>query len=257
MKLIDTHAHLFLEDFADDLTAVVARAKAAGVGRILLPNIDETTVAVLRRSVSNYPDFFYPMIGLHPTNVKPDWRVQLEAIRQELDCGNYLAIGEIGIDLYWDTSSRAEQTVVFEEQLKWSAEKSLPVSIHSRNATAEVLQSIRKIGSSTLRGVFHSFGGNREELEEILLLDQFMIGINGVVTFKNSGLAETLKYCPLNRVVLETDSPYLAPVPFRGKRNESCYLPYIAGKLSEIWEMSPESIAEITTRNAEKMFGFA
>lgn len=254
MNLIDTHAHLFVEEFKDDLSEVVIRAKEVGVEKVLLPNIDETSIVHLKQCVLDYPGFFYPMMGLHPTSVTGNWEKQLDIIYRELNSGDYIAVGEIGIDLYWDTSLREVQMHAFEEQLKWSIEKDLPVSIHFRNATEEVIQSIRKVGASSLKGVFHSFGGTKAELEAILELDNFLIGINGVVTFRNSGLSETLKHCPFNRVVLETDSPYLAPVPYRGKRNESAYLLHVITQLAGIWNESQESVARITSRNARELF---
>ncbi|SFK91638.1 TatD DNase family protein [Porphyromonadaceae bacterium KH3CP3RA] len=254
MNLIDTHAHLFVEEFKDDLSEVVIRAKEVGVEKVLLPNIDEPSIVHLKQCVLDYPGFFYPMMGLHPTSVTGNWEKQLDIIYRELNSGDYTAVGEIGIDLYWDTSLREVQIHAFEEQLKWSIEKDLPVSIHFRNATEEVIQSIRKVGASSLKGVFHSFGGAKAELEAILELDNFLIGINGVVTFRNSGLSETLKHCPSNRVVLESDSPYLAPVPYRGKRNESAYLLHVITQLAGIWNESQESVARITSRNARKLF---
>ncbi|MEA5127995.1 MAG: TatD family hydrolase [Proteiniphilum sp.] len=254
MNLIDTHAHLFVEEFKDDLPEVVARAKGVGVEKVLLPNIDQDSVIHLKQCVRDYPGFFYPMMGLHPTSVTEDFENQLDIIYRELSSGDYIAVGEIGIDLYWDTSLKKAQTDAFEAQLKWSIEKDLPVSIHFRNATEEVIQSIRRVGAPLLRGVFHSFGGTKAELEAILALDNFLIGINGVVTFKNSGVPETLKYCSSERVVLETDSPYLAPVPYRGKRNEPAYLLHVIEQLAGIWNESRESVARITSRNAGKMF---
>lgn len=254
MSLIDTHAHLFAEEFQEDLHEVVARAREAGVEKVFLPNIDATSVPALKRCVVDYPGFFYPMMGLHPTSVERDWEKQLTSIYPELNAGDYIAVGEIGIDLYWDTSLREEQVKVFEEQLKWSIEKDLPVSIHFRNATEEVIKSIRRVGAQSLRGVFHSFGGAKAELEAILELNNFLVGINGVVTFKNSGLSETLKHCPADRLVLETDSPYLAPVPYRGKRNESAYLSYVVTQLAGIWNKSEEDITLITSRNALRLF---
>lgn len=254
MNIIDTHAHLFAEDFEDDLNEVISRAKETGVVNVLLPNIDEASLPRLKKCVLDYPGFFYPMMGLHPTSVGNNWEHQLEVIYRELDTGHYIAVGEIGIDLYWDRSLREEQINAFEQQLRWSIEKDLPVSIHFRNATQEVINSIRKVGAESLRGVFHSFGGTREELEAILALDNFLVGINGVVTFKNAGLSETLKYCPANRVVVETDAPYLAPVPYRGKRNESAHLKFVIARLAEIWEESQETVAQITTDNARELF---
>jgi len=254
MKLIDTHAHLFTEEFRDDIAGVVARAKEAGVEKVLLPNIDETTIAGLKATTAQYPGFFYPMMGLHPTSVQPHWKQQLNTIYEEFLRVPYVAVGETGIDLYWDSSLCAAQTEVFEAQLSWSIEKDLPVSIHFRNATEEVIKSIKRVGEKRLRGVFHSFGGAKAEMDAILQLHNFWVGINGVITFKNSGLAETLKNCPRDKVILETDAPYLAPVPFRGKRNESSYLSFIVQKLSEVWEISPEETARITSSNANNLF---
>lgn len=254
MRIIDTHAHLYFEDFDNDLDDVVAKARVIGVEKILLPNIDETTVSDLKRTVDKYPSFFIPMMGLHPTNVREDWEQQLEIIYGELSRPGYIAIGEIGIDLYWDKSSKQRQIAAFERQLGWSLEKKLPVAIHSREAIPEVIQSIKKIGENNLCGVFHSFGGSVSELKEILKLGSFYIGINGVVTFKRSGLTETLKNCRLENIILETDSPYLAPVPYRSKRNEPAYLKEIVKKLSTIYHKTEEEITEITMKNACRLF---
>lgn len=256
MKLIDTHAHLYAEEFQEDLTLVVERAKAVGVENILLPNVDETTIIPLRKLTTHYPDFFLPMMGLHPTSVTANWKQQLETIYTQFLTLNCIAVGEIGIDLYWDQSLQQEQTVVFEEQLRWSIEKDLPVSIHSRNATFEVIQSIKKVGKEKLRGVFHSFGGNIDELKAILEMSNFYVGINGVLTFKNSKLGETLRHCPRERVILETDAPYLTPHPYRGKRNESAYLSLILQKLAEVWEIDREEAAYITSNNARNLFRY-
>ena len=256
MKLIDTHAHLYAEEFQEDLTLVVERAKAVGVENVLLPNVDETTIIPLRKLTTHYPDFFLPMMGLHPTSVTANWKQQLETIYTQFLTLNCIAVGEIGIDLYWDQSLQQEQTVVFEEQLRWSIEKDLPVSIHSRNATFEVIQSIKKVGKEKLRGVFHSFGGNIDELKAIMEMSNFYVGINGVLTFKNSKLGETLRHCPRERVILETDAPYLTPHPYRGKRNESAYLSLILQKLAEVWEIDREEAAYITSNNARNLFRF-
>lgn len=254
MKLIDTHAHLFSDEFQSDLDEVVRRAQIAGVEMILLPNIDETTIQNLKYATANYPDYLCPMMGLHPTSVTKEWTQQLIMIRSELDENCYVAVGEIGVDLYWDQSFREEQLSAFEEQLKWSIEKDLPVSIHFRNALNEVIHSIERVGAERLRGVFHSFGGSNEELQKILALENFLVGINGVATFKNAGVAETLAVCPREKLILETDSPYLAPVPFRGKRNESSYITFIARRMASIWQISEEEVAAITTRNASQLF---
>lgn len=255
MTIIDTHAHLFANDFHVDIDDVVSRARKIGVKKVLLPNIDETTITALKETEARYPDFFLPMMGLHPTSVRQDWEVQLNPILQEINKATYIAIGEIGIDLYWDTALKEQQIQAFEAQLKWSTEKDLPVAIHFRNATQEVVRSIKRVGEKALRGVFHSFGGSKDELDTILQLHHFWVGINGVVTFKNAGLSETLRYCPRDRVLLETDSPYLAPVPFRGKRNEPSYLSFIVKKMAEIWQEKEETVTQLTCRNAQDLFG--
>src|SRR5690554_346748 len=257
MSIIDTHAHLFVEEFKNDINDVVSRAKNAGVSKVLLPNISEESMDDLKKCTARFPDFFYPMMGLHPTSVTRRWTVQLDTIYSELSQGEYIAVGEVGIDLYWDDQLKKEQVQAFETQLGWSKELGLPVSIHFRNATKEVVKSIQRVGKGSLRGVFHSFGGTREELEMVLSLDNFLVGINGVVTFKNSGLSEILKYCPRERVIVETDAPYLAPVPYRGKRNESAFLPYIIDKIAEAWQVEADTVKSTTTRNAYRLFGLS
>lgn len=254
MMLIDTHAHLFADVFQNDIEEVVSRARAAGVERVLLPNIDETTIDDLQAAVRRYPDFFLPMMGLHPTSVTSEWEKQLLSIYQEIKRHPYIAVGEIGMDLYWDRSLQDAQMNAFEEQLRWSIEMDLPVAVHFRNATAEVVTSIKRVGEKALRGVFHSFGGSKEELETLLQLKNFHVGINGVVTYRNGGLAETLIHCPKESIVLETDSPWLTPVPRRGKRNEPANLSYILKKLAEIWGETEEEVAAQTSRNATRLF---
>lgn len=254
--LIDTHAHLYSDEYKDDLRQVVQQAIQNNVRKVILPNIDISSIEPLKKIVKDYPDFFIPMMGFHPTSVKEDYKMQLNDIYNELNNSNeYVAIGEIGIDLYWDTSFINEQIEAFETQLIWSIEKDLPVSIHSRNSYKEVMNSLRRVGEKKLRGVFHSFGGNASELEELLAFENFYLGINGVVTFKNSSLSTVLKKCPLERVVLETDSPYLTPVPYRGKRNMPQYLNHISHTLSEIYKVNPSDIAEATKTNAKQIFG--
>lgn len=257
MKIIDTHAHVYADEFAVDLEQVVFRARQAGVQKVLLPNIDIESVPALKKTVAAYPDFFAPMMGLHPTSVRDDWQTQLQQLRHELENGEYCAVGEIGIDLYWDTTYKQQQIAAFEEQLRWAAHKNLPVAIHTRNAFAEVLQSLKNVDGYCMSGVFHSFGGNVRELQAALVFENFYVGISGVVTFKNSGLGETLKQCPLSRIVLETDSPYLAPVPYRGKRNEPSYLQQIIAKLADIYNVDEDEIVRITTQNVRRLFASA
>lgn len=254
--LIDTHAHLYVDDYNGDLSQVVQQAIDNKVAKVLLPNIDTTTIRPLKKITQNYPDFFLPMMGLHPTSVKADYESQLDVIYNELNSSNeYIAVGEIGIDLYWDTTYLKEQTKAFETQLSWSIEKDLPVSIHSRNSYKEIMQSIRRVGENKVRGVFHSFSGTASDLKELLLFKNFYFGINGVVTFKNATLSTILKECPLERIVLETDCPYLTPVPFRGKRNEPQYVVHINNALSKIYNIKPVEIAQVTKTNSIQIFG--
>lgn len=252
---IDTHAHLFVEDYANDMDMIVERTKKAKVEKVLLPNIDVDTIDLLKSTYQKYPDLFIPMMGLHPTSVKSDYQSQLNKIYRELTSQTkYVAIGEIGIDLYWDKTYIKEQIDSFEQQLKWSIEMDLPVAIHSRNSYQEIIASLKKIGGSKLRGVFHSFSGDENDLDQLLKFDNFYIGINGIVTFKNSKLSEVLKKCPIKKIVLETDSPYLSPVPFRGKRNEPQNLEYINNAISDIYRISPVAMAQITKSNALSLF---
>lgn len=253
--LIDTHAHLYAEDYFEDFDQVIQRAKQNNVERVLLPNINASTIGLLKKIVHDNPDYLLPMMGLHPTSVKADYQRQLNSIYKELNSdNNYIAIGEIGIDLYWDTTYIKEQTEVFETQLKWSIEKDLPVAIHSRNSYDEIVQSLNRVGGEKLRGVFHSFSGDSDDLNELLKFENFYIGINGIVTFKNSTLREVLKMCPIEKIVLETDSPYLSPVPFRGKRNEPMFLEHINKVLSDIYVINPNQMAQTTKMNAQRLF---
>jgi TatD DNase family protein len=254
MKIIDTHSHIYSEEFDDDIDDVIARARAAGVEKILLPNIDVSSLSRLHDTADRYKDYCIPMMGLHPTSVGKDWQSELDTIKQQLKTRSYIAIGEIGIDLYWDKTFEQEQKNVFEEQLRWSIEYDLPVVIHSRDAIAECIECVRNVGSEQLRGVFHSFGGTIEELQNILSLKNFLLGINGVVTFKNSTLSTVLKHTDLSHIVIETDAPYLSPVPYRGKRNESSYTLFVVQKLSEIYGVTDQEVGEITTNNARKLF---
>ena len=254
MNFIDTHSHLFLEEFAEDLPLVMQRAKAAGVSRIYMPNIDCSTIKPLLDTVAQYPDYCFPMIGLHPTSVNADFREELKAMKEMLDQSHpFVAIGEVGMDLYWDRTFINEQFEAFETQIQWSAEYRLPLVIHSRDSFEEVYQVIKRNEHKNLKGIFHSFTGTVEEAERLLQFDDFYLGINGVVTFKKSTLPETLKNVPLERIVLETDSPYLTPAPNRGKRNESANVKDTLLKLAAIYQCSPENVAEITTMNALKI----
>jgi TatD DNase family protein len=255
MNFIDTHSHLFLEEFAEDLPLVMQRAKAVGVSRIYMPNIDCSTIKPLLDTVARYPDYCFPMIGLHPTSVNSDFREELKVMKEMLVHSHpFVAIGEVGMDLYWDRTFINEQFEAFETQIQWSAEYQLPLVIHSRDSFEEVYQVIKRNEDKNLKGIFHSFTGTKEEAERLLQFNGFYLGINGVVTFKKSTLPEVLKSVPLERIVLETDSPYLTPVPNRGKRNESANVKDTLLKLAAIYQRPAEEVAEITTRNALKVF---
>lgn len=255
MRIIDTHTHIYAEEFDNDLDDVIIRARKAGVEKILLPNIDEESLDRLHRLSDQYPDYCLPMIGLHPTSVGIDWEKQLTHLKKQLAVRPYIAVGEIGLDLYWNKTFEREQKLAFEEQLRWSIQYDLPVSIHSRDAISECIECVKNVGEEKLRGSFHSFGGTKQELRDILSLGNFLIGINGVVTFKNSTLSTVLKGTDLSRIIIETDAPYLAPVPYRGKRNETSYTVNIAQKLADIFAVGIDEVGEITTENAIKLFG--
>jgi len=248
--LVDSHSHLFLEEFADDLPQVMQRAREAGVTHIFMPNIDSTTIESLLSVCAAYKEFCFPMIGLHPTSVNKNYKKELDIVAGQLASSNgYVAIGEIGLDLYWDKTFLREQLLAFEKQVEWALEYHLPIVIHTREAFDYIYKE------TGLTGIFHSFTGTSEEAAKLLDFPGFMIGINGVVTFKKSQLPEVLKDVPLAHIVLETDSPYLTPVPNRGKRNESARLKDTLIKVAEIYRESPEVVAEATSENALKVFG--
>lgn len=252
--LIDTHCHLYLEEYDDDRQKLVDEARASGIDTLLMPNVDLETVDRLFSLCDECPDFVYPMMGLHPTSVGPDYVEALGKIERLLPVRSYCAVGEIGIDLYWDQTYKREQIEVFEEQLRWSADLGLPVAIHGREAFPYIMESIYKVGPEKLSGVFHCFGGTVEELAEITRLERFKIGINGIVTFKKSTLPEVLRSATIDQVVLETDAPYLSPVPYRGKRNEPAYIWRTAEKVAEIFQVSFEDCVKSTRVNALEVF---
>lgn len=249
--IVDTHCHLFEPEFDEDREEVVSRAKAAGVEHFVLPNISDGTIERLHRMVDADPVHCHAAMGLHPTELTAQFEEQLRVIKSCFGNRRYCAVGEIGLDFYWDDSQRKRQTEVFEQQMEWAKSEGFPVLIHSRNAYQETLDCIRNVRCE--RGIWHCFGGSSEEAESILAEGDFYLGIGGVVTYKNSKLSEALAGIPLDRLVLETDSPYLSPVPKRGKRNEPSYLPFIINKLSEIYKKDAEEIAKKTSENAEKL----
>lgn len=254
MNLIDTHNHLYLEEFDPEQDALVDAALKSGIDTLLLPNVDLTTVERMHDLCDRFPDFAYPMMGLHPTSVDEHYIDTLKKTESYLGKRSYCGIGEIGIDLYWDKTYLKEQKIVFEEQLKWSIDLDLPVAIHTREAYPEVLESIHKVGADKLKGVFHSFTGTNTDLEEIKKLKKFKLGINGVITFKNSKLSETILSTDINNIVLETDAPYLAPAPYRGKRNEPVYIWKTAEKVANTYGLTLDETVEITRKNALDLF---
>lgn len=270
MKIVDTHTHLDGEEFDEDRSEVILRAKEAGVGMVFLPAIDvKTSEAVLKLS-HEYPGYAYPMVGLHPEEVKADWKEQLKKIEAILDAhltavdglngikykSDYIAIGEIGLDFYWSREFENEQLEAFEQQVEWACETGLPLMIHCRKAQNEMLHILRKWKDKLPSGVFHCFTGNQQEAKELLEYDNFVLGIGGVSTFKSSHLREDLPAAvPLERIVLETDSPYMAPVPYRGKRNESAFVVQVMKTLATAYGVSEEEVAKVTNQNVERVFG--
>lgn len=256
--IIDTHSHLFLEEFDDDRGEVLERCREVGVGRILLPNLNVASLKRVNTLVDEVPDLCAPMIGLHPTEFGDDYDAELDQLEEELgtNTSRYVAIGEIGLDYYWSTDQKEEMNLTLRRQLEWAAYYDLPVSLHARSATMDVIAAIRDVGANRLKGVFHSFTDSVEDLKAILELESFMVGINGVVTFKKCELSPTVKnHLPVERLVVETDSPYLAPVPKRGKRNDPSYLPYIVSYLAALYGMEEEDLRSDLYRNSVRIFG--
>lgn len=254
MILVDTHSHIYLPEFDADRGEAILRAKSAGVRHILLPAIDSRHHDAMLQTASACPGFCLPMMGVHPTSVKSDYADELAAARVRLESGGYMAIGEVGIDLYWDTTFATHQVDAFRRQIAWSREFKLPLVIHSRNSMSEIVDMMRSEGPEGLRGVFHCFSGNVDQAKEITGWG-FYLGIGGVLTYRNSTLPEVVRQVAAESLVLETDAPYLAPVPYRGKRNEPAYLEQIVEKLAEILRISTEAAAALTTANACKLFG--
>lgn len=252
--LIDTHSHIYSEDFNSDLDEIVQNAYNNDVKKIVLPNVDAGTIKRLVDLNNAYPHICYPLMGLHPTSVADDYKEELLAIEYWLDKHKFYGIGEIGIDLYWDQTYKLQQEEVFRHQLKLAKSRKLPVVIHIRNSFEEVSKIVQEEQDGNLRGIFHCFSGDETEAKKIIDLG-FLLGIGGVLTFKNSNLSDVISKIDLNHLVLETDAPYLAPVPKRGRRNESSYLIYVAQKVAEIYNVPIEKVAEITTKNARELFG--
>ena len=256
MILTDTHSHLYADEFDEDIDIVINNCLEKGIERLFLPNIDSSSIQPMIDLVKKYPKHCFPMMGLHPTSVKDNYQEELKIVEEWLDKQQFCAIGEIGIDLYWDKSTLAIQQDAFNTQINWAKERGLPFVIHCRDAFDEIFEILDELNDEKMRGIFHCFTGTIEQAQHIIDYGDFKIGIGGVVTFKNAGLDKVVEQLDLKHLVLETDSPYLAPTPYRGKRNESTYLYNIAHKLAEIYSQPIEEIAAITTNNSIEVFGF-
>jgi TatD DNase family protein len=254
MTFTDTHTHLYSEQFDGDRDECVKAAINAGIKRMVLPAIDSKYIEVQREMLERYPKNCFAAAGLHPSSVKEDFEQELKLAEEELASGKYIAVGETGIDLYWDTTYRNEQEEAFSRQIEWAKKYRIPIIIHVRNAFEEAFSIIKEQHDKNLSGVFHSFTGNAKQAKRICELESFKIGINGIVTFKNSDLDKSIKEIPLEYIVPETDSPYLSPSPKRGKRNESKHLIYIVEKIADIYGKSLDEISEISEKNAAELF---
>jgi TatD DNase family protein len=253
MKLIDTHTHLYLEEFEPDRAEMIGRAVDAGVGIMMLPNIDSSSLEPMLKLAGEFPGHCFPMIGLHPTSVKENYREELSLVEKMLQAKNFYGVGECGIDLYWDKTFAREQEYVFRHHIELAAGSGLPLVIHIRESFNEVIRILKDVNNPHLKGIFHCFSGSVEQAKQATGLG-FSLGLGGVITFKNNKMQETLKHIGLEHLVLETDAPFLAPVPYRGKRNEPAYIPLIAEKVAEITGIGVEEIAEATSANAMRLF---
>ena len=252
---IDTHSHIYSQDFSPDRLEVIERAKRARIENIVLPNIDSSSIKAMLDLTDSDAGFFIPLIGLHPTSVKEDFREELQIIEYWLNKRKFYGIGEIGIDLYWDKTFLAEQIETFEIQLGWAKKLQLPIVVHVRDSFAEVMEVLNREKDPSLRGVFHSFTGTLEQANQIIAIG-FKIGLGGIVTFKKSGLDQVVPHIDLQNILLETDSPWLAPVPHRGRRNECAYITSIASKIAEFHHTDVSEVGRITSQNARELFGF-
>ena len=252
--LIDTHTHIYADAFDKDRDEAIARAFSAGVSQLILPAIDSETTTIMHEVKSAYPNNVHLMMGLHPTHVGHNVEEELAHVREQLDTHPFVAVGEIGMDLYWDKTFQKQQQEAFARQIEWAIDLDLPIAIHCRDAFAPIFDVLEGNKDARLRGVFHCFTGTKNDAQRALDLG-FYLGIGGVVTFKNGKIDSFLANLPLEKMVLETDAPYLAPTPYRGKRNESAYLPLVAHKMAEVFAVSPEEMAHITSKNAKNLFG--
>lgn len=251
--MIDTHSHTYSKEFETDFEQMIFRAKMAGVNKIFMPAIDSETNEAMMQAHKSFPEICLPMIGLHPCSVKENYLEELALIENLLEENKYYAIGETGLDFYWDKTFTEQQYLALRQQIKWALQYNLPLVLHTRNATPETIDVIKEFSGTGLSGIFHCFGGSLQEAKEIIALN-FLLGIGGVATYKNGGLDKVLPHISLEHIVLETDAPYLAPVPYRGKRNEPSYLPKIAEAIAGIKNMEVEEVIAATTANAERVF---
>ena len=256
MMFIDTHTHLFVEQFNEDREEVVQRATDAGVEVMLLPNIDLESIPQMNELAAKYPNNCFPMMGLHPGSVDQNWKQTLQTIEKELFENKYIAVGEIGIDLYWSREFEEAQKEVFRQQVLWAKELGKPIVIHSREAFNEIFEIIDELNDESLTGIFHCFTGTLEQANHVIDYGGFKMGLGGVLTYRKSGLDKVIENVDLKHLVLETDSPYLPPTPYRGKRNESSYLLHIAEKLADVQSITLKQVAEVTTQNAKEIFNW-
>ena len=257
MGIVDTHSHIYEPEFAGDIEQVIARAKDAGIEKIFLPNINIGSVGPMLSLCRMHPGYLFPMMGLHPTDITADYEGQLLQMESHLskEAHPFIAVGEVGLDYYWDKTFYHEQQDAFRTQIEWAIRYGLPLMIHTRSAHRELCDIMNGYRDAHLRGVFHCFNGSEEEAMELLSFEGFVLGIGGVVTYKKSALPSVLSLVPLTRIVIETDSPYLAPTPHRGKRNESAFATEIAAKLAQIYNIAPDAVAKATNENVKRIFG--
>lgn len=253
ISFIDTHCHLYAEELNDDLDLILQKIQENKISKIYLPAIDSSVIQAMLEFERNYPELCFPMMGIHPVYVKENYQEELRIVKEWIDKREFAAMGEIGLDSYWDTTFKYQQIEAFEIQMQWALEKNWPIVIHSRNAMDETIEMVKPFAEKGLKGIFHCFSGTLEQAEQIIHM-HFLLGIGGVVTYKKVGLAEVVEKIDLKHIVLETDAPYLAPVPFRGKRNEPAYLVEIAKKIASIKNVSLAQVASITSENAKKIF---
>ena len=254
--MIDTHAHLYSSQFDEDRADVIEECKAVGISKVLLPNIDSTSIESMLQMEIDFPNYCFPMMGLHPCSVNENFTKELDLVEEWLNKRKFIAIGEVGIDLYWDKTTLPYQQEAFRQQIIWAKEKDLPIIIHARDSFQEIFEIVDDLNDDSLKGIFHCFNGTVEDAKHIIAYGGFKMGIGGVVTFKNAGVDKTIGNFDLDNFVMETDSPYLAPTPYRGKRNKSSYLTLVKTKMSEVFGVSEEEVSRITDQNVNELFNF-